>query len=488
MKSSSLCLALLAFAASLAGAQEPTPRKAPKAKVTRADLARAYQRFEKALRAHPEEATKRAADLNRKFDRATVAFFGGAYARAIKALDGLSESLEGHEPVAAGFALRLQPARWERGTPTPRLVLSRIYPTQRPLGKLRLRILNGFGTQVVGERDLVISPQGTLESAPELDLSLQVPGELFFELGTPAGGFVRVGRCSIVPAGFEKQRARLEARLDALEPRLQGTPLAAARASCAARLEHLGAPREDDLASVLLDVNLLARDLEAAVTDLEKKVNPYRSLRGDSWRTLARSERAIPFRVFAPGDAVDSGRPLPVVIAFHGVGGDENMFLYGYGSGELGRQAERLGFLAVTPRSEHFLRDPGALGALLDELSRDYRIDASRVYLLGHSMGTGALTRCLSKSPERIAAAVCFSGGSGTGLVPTLSIRGKLDPFGGMTGRSRPHPQIEARALPDRGHTLLVGEELSGALEWLARHSKPSPEDTKPTPQGKRWF
>ena len=99
------------------------PAAAKEQPVTRADLARSYQRFERALSAHPEVYSGRKAQINRAFDQATVAFFSGAYPRAIRALDGLTESLTGTAPPAAGLSLRILPSRWapSEGAPRPTL-------------------------------------------------------------------------------------------------------------------------------------------------------------------------------------------------------------------------------------------------------------------------------------------------------------------------------------------------------------------------------
>jgi pimeloyl-ACP methyl ester carboxylesterase len=476
-------LPLSALALMLCAAPALAQDAKPSAQVTRADLARAYQRFERALQSAPKLSPARAANLNRSFDRATVAFFGGAYARAIQSLDGLSESLEDRAPPGAGFALRVYPARWVRGVGAPRLSATRIYPTTRSLGELRLRVY--AGPRLAAEQPLSFSAAGEL-SPVTLGVRLRSlpPGQYRLELGSSPEDSVPVGRWTIVPKPLEARRRALEVRLSKLRGVAQGSALQ----TCAGRVRLLDQPREADLATVLLDVNALASDLEAEVLALERGENPYRSKGGDHWRALDHKRRAIPYRVLAPQRALAEGEPLAVVIAFHGAGGDENMFLYGYGSGELGRQAKRLGFLTVTPRSESFLRDPSAFDALLSELERDYRIDPARIYLLGHSMGTGAVARILATRAERIAAAVCFSGASGGGKVPTLSIRGSLDPFGGFTGRAKTGEKIVSRSLSGRGHTLLVGERLGEALEWLGSHERAASSEPLPAPEGKRWF
>ena len=225
---------------------------------------------------------------------------------------------------------------------------------------------------------------------------------------------------------------------------------------------------------MLLDVGSLARELDLEVAALERGEAPFAGREGNHWRTLeGTAASAVPFRVYAPGSALKQAKPLPVVIAFHGMGGDENMFLYGYGGGELARQADRLGFLAVTPRSEPFLRDPRVFDRLLAQLKSDYSIDASRIYVLGHSMGTGAVTRLAATRHEEIAAAVCIAGGSGAGHVPTLAIRGALDAFGFMARGGSKQEHVTSLVLENWGHTLVVGDRLGFAFDWLATQVKP---------------
>ena len=64
----------------------------PQAPVTRADLARAYQRFERAYSA-ATLTPERKRELNRTFDQATLAFFAGQGQAVIDGLEALSREL-----------------------------------------------------------------------------------------------------------------------------------------------------------------------------------------------------------------------------------------------------------------------------------------------------------------------------------------------------------------------------------------------------------
>jgi polyhydroxybutyrate depolymerase len=122
---------------------------------------------------------------------------------------------------------------------------------------------------------------------------------------------------------------------------------------------------------------------------------------------------------------VDAGRALPVVLVFHGGGGD------GAGAARLTRfaaLAERDTFLAVFPDGLHRNwndgRDPSVsrthregiddvafIDALLDTIGRAFRIDSSRVFATGISNG-GIFSHYLgARRSRRIAAIAPVAGG-----------------------------------------------------------------------------
>ncbi|HEV3334128.1 MAG TPA: prolyl oligopeptidase family serine peptidase [Bryobacteraceae bacterium] len=122
-----------------------------------------------------------------------------------------------------------------------------------------------------------------------------------------------------------------------------------------------------------------------------------------------------PYRIFIP-DGYEAARPSPLVIALHGAGGDENDFFDDFPQSPLQPEAQRHGFLVVCPKG----RDPhsGYRGAaeqdifdVLAEVRRQYRVDASRIYLMGHSMGAYATWRLATEHPDLFAALGPIAGG-----------------------------------------------------------------------------
>jgi len=74
--------------------------------------------------------------------------------------------------------------------------------------------------------------------------------------------------------------------------------------------------------------------------------------------------------------------------------------------------AKKFPSIAVAPLCKSgSMWSPSQLMLLLDHIEENYKIDKSRVYVMGHSMGGFGTWMCLNKSPERFAAAVPICGG-----------------------------------------------------------------------------
>ena len=137
----------------------------PQAEVTRADLARAYTRFEKvyfAARLEPEK--KRA--LNRAYDEACLAYFGGERRKLLDELERLSVEL-GAKPEPP--APEVPPYDWDGCRTTMLLALSKIESRspalEQALATAHSRLLVCRGSVdglvgVVGLRDLVAATHG----------------------------------------------------------------------------------------------------------------------------------------------------------------------------------------------------------------------------------------------------------------------------------------------------------------------------------------
>jgi hypothetical protein len=124
-------------------------------------------------------------------------------------------------------------------------------------------------------------------------------------------------------------------------------------------------------------------ELIAAKCQSPKRLNADHP--GDYCVTLKINKTSLPVRLNIPADVE---RPLPVLIAFHGAGGSENMFFETYGAGRLVDLAEERGWLVVSPRQGLFgLRMD--VSQIVQVLSEHFEIDREHVFLLGHSMGQG---------------------------------------------------------------------------------------------------
>ncbi len=153
--------------------------------------------------------------------------------------------------------------------------------------------------------------------------------------------------------------------------------------------------------------------------------------------------------VFVP-EAVREGRPLPLVLAFHGGGGNARQFRDSNGFEAI---AEREGFVVVHPdgtgridmRSWNAggccglahteeIDDVGYLLALLDELEGRLPIDAERVFATGHSNGAMMSFRLAADAGDRIraiaplGAALLTEAGPGSRPVRVLYIHSVDDP------------------------------------------------------------
>lgn len=146
-------------------------------------------------------------------------------------------------------------------------------------------------------------------------------------------------------------------------------------------------------------------ELIEAKCESSKRLNAKRP--GDYCVTLKSDKAVLPIRLNVPQK---NEGPLPVIIAFHGAGGSENMFFETYGAGRLVRLAEQRGWLAVALRQGLFGLGMN-VSQILDVLSDHFEIDRDKVFLVGHSMGAAQVVSQCERHGELVTKAVAIGGG-----------------------------------------------------------------------------
>ena len=189
---------------------------------------------------------------------------------------------------------------------------------------------------------------------------------------------------------------------------------------------------------------------------------------GQFWLTLTKA----PVRLLAP-KAVETGKPLPLVVALHGVGGSENMFFDTYGAGKLVRLCEQRGWLLVTLRNGAGL---STLPELLAELNQLYPYDTKRVFLTGHSMGAAMAVQAAQANPKTFAAVAVLAGGgsvrSAEGLPPFLVGAGASD-FGKPMAQSLAKSlKTECKIYPDCEHLTVVQDALDDVVRFFEKSGR----------------
>jgi predicted peptidase len=182
--------------------------------------------------------------------------------------------------------------------------------------------------------------------------------------------------------------------------------------------------------------NEVRPELERAAAMLDR---PDAVWRGDLRRVFrSTADKTLqPYRLFVPS-AYDPAKPAPLLVALHGMGGDENSMFNTYADGRLQREAERTGMLVACPKgrdSASMYRDAAAQDVLdtVADVRRAWAVDGARIYLMGHSMG-GYGTWSLAMAHPGVFAAIgpIAGGGNPAGVaaiarIPMYVVHGDND-------------------------------------------------------------
>lgn len=473
-------LASLVLAAVLAA-----PLSAQGSAVTRRDLATAYLQVDRVAMTRGIPAERRA-EWNRQFDRTTLAFFGGDFPRVLREMhDLLARMLNDAgtaSPTRQLLALRLDPGQRTLVTGRDRIleVSTTVMYTDSSLAlprSLTLRLLDGRGT-VYATRNVEIPATAvpgqavtvTMDAAPIIN----GVGRYRLEATLAGAQLPLTSEIFVMAAPAEVVRARLERALGAVPASADPQDVAAVRARIALITDR---PDPANSAQFLANPAALAAEIDGEIRALASGRKPYELRAGDYWRTITGPTGPIPARLYAPRE-VALGAEMPVVIALHGAGADENMFFEGYGAGRLRSLADSAGFILLSPNTTAFTRDVGALDSALAVLERLYVIDRNSVFVIGHSMGGAATVRLAAERKSMVRAAAVIAG---TGAVPA---NGQMSPLlfvGAETDLVIPMARVRAayshavaagavvefQQADGWGHTLVVGARIDDVVRWV---------------------
>lgn len=487
------------IAPSLAPARQPAvtlgggapPTSATLATPSKSDLILSYLRLERELQAAAPEEKDGGRRTNVAFDDATAAFFAGSLGAALARLDTETATLRmGNDTlpqhiIAMSLQIRIDPPVWRTGLPEPTLTAAPLYEvnfdrTHYEDPRIVIALQDPSGGTVV-EREVVFSEDAQWPWSASV-FEGAMPGDLRPAIYTITARWAEgraapfeVGRWQVVAKSMDAQRESNEARINTVEKFEPGLSRAIAMArSRNALLTDL--PSADNSAQWLADLSSLAAGVDDEIRSLEQGTDPFVGRTGDWWCRLPLAGVDSPVRVFIPDNL--PGGPAPLVIALHGMGGDENMFMDGYGAGAIKRLAAERGFVVVSPESGA-MAYPTSFDALVEAASAWSPIDRERVFLLGHSMGAGIASSIARQRPDAVAGVALIAGagsfpGAGVAMPRTLVIGAESDMLvrAGMLhdaaqgARERGLP-VESRTVPNTGHTLVVGAALPEVIDWF---------------------
>jgi predicted peptidase len=247
-----------------------------------------------------------------------------------------------------------------------------------------------------------------------------------------------------------------------------------------------------------LDFKKELEEAYATLEEIEAGRDPYLARRGDFRKAyLSKVDQTLqPYRLFVPS-AYNGSKPFPLIIALHGMGGDENSYFDEYGPGAFKIEAEKRGYLVACPKG----RQPASmyLGPaekdvldVIEEIKQAYRINQDRIYLTGHSMG-GFGTWSIAMNHPRVFAALApvAGGGNSAGMskiahIPQLVVHGDKDK---IVPVQRSRLMVEAAKqlnvelkyieVPQGDHESVALKTFKDVFDWFDSHRRPVEENSK---------
>ena len=200
------------------------------------------------------------------------------------------------------------------------------------------------------------------------------------------------------------------------------------------------------------------------------------------------------YRLYLPDGYESSDQKWPLVLFLHGAGerGDDLTKVTIHGPTKLAAEGRQFPFILVAPQcpKEDWWADMTEdLMALVNHIAQTYRVDTSRLYVTGLSMGGYGTWSLITKYPDTFAAAAPICGGGDDVLARFRSLKIPVWAFHGAKDTVVPLSKSEqmVNALKQTGNTTVKFTVYPEAghdswtetynnpefYKWLLSHSKP---------------
>jgi dienelactone hydrolase len=235
--------------------------------------------------------------------------------------------------------------------------------------------------------------------------------------------------------------------------------------------------------------------IEAELSALAKGQNPFARERGEIERAYQASDgKLFPYRLYVPR-SYDRASAAPLVLMLHGALGDERYYFSGlFDPAVIKAEADRRGciLVGVNGRGRFGLSQEDVF-EVINAATRDYKIDASRIYLTGHSMGGFGAWVVASSKPELFAAIAPVSGGppaQGDALTallaklkgtPAIVVHGAQDGIAPVqlsrtmaAAAKEAGVKVSYLEVPDGDHLSVVASTFPAIMEFFEKNVKPA--------------
>jgi predicted esterase len=225
--------------------------------------------------------------------------------------------------------------------------------------------------------------------------------------------------------------------------------------------------------------------------------DPFAGRTGDIKRHyfFAAAGEIMPYNLYLPA-GYTSARAFPLVVALHGLGANEDSMLSPFY--KIPALADQHGFIVVTPLGYRVDGGYGAFGSnrrgqlseqdvmeVIKLVRKQYKIDDSRIYLVGHSMGGIGTWALGAKYPALWAALAPISGTGSPALVekmraiPEIVVHGDADDIVPINGSRAMVAEMKKLGVdvkyievPGGNHINVAGSNMAAIFDFFDAHKK----------------